>query len=75
MNHYTLSEAELRERGIRVLPQSLHEALAALESDPLFHETLGGAFVDEFVRLKRMEWVEYHRHVSDWEVNRYLEFY
>lgn len=75
VNHYTLSEAELRERGIRVLPQSLHEALAALESDPLFHETLGGGFVDEFIRLKRMEWVEYQRHVSDWEIRRYLEFY
>jgi glutamine synthetase len=75
VNHYTLSEAELRERGINVLPQSLHEALATLESDPLFSEALGRAFVDEFIRLKRMEWVEYHRHVSDWEVNRYLEFY
>lgn len=75
VNHYALSEAELRERGIRVLPQSLHEALAALESDPLFHETLGRDFVDEFMRLKRMEWVEYQRHVSDWEIRRYLEFY
>ncbi|HQU43211.1 MAG TPA: type III glutamate--ammonia ligase [Pirellulales bacterium] len=75
VNHYTLSEAELRERGIAVLPQSLHEALAALEGDPLFSEMLGRAFVEEFIRLKRMEWVEYHRHVSDWEVSRYLEFY
>ena len=75
VNHYMLSEAELRERGIAVLPQSLHEALAALEQDPLFSEMLGRAFVDEFIRLKRMEWVEYHRHVSDWEVSRYLEFY
>lgn len=75
VNHYTLSEAELHERGIAVLPQSLHEALVALERDPLFSEMLGRAFVDEFIRLKRMEWVEYHRHVSDWEVNRYLEFY
>ena len=75
VNHYTLSQAELRERRIGVLPQSLHEALAALESDALFRETLGREFVDEFIRLKRMEWVEYHRHVSDWEVNRYLEFY
>lgn len=75
INHYTLTDAELHERRIRVLPQSLHEALVALESDPLFRETLGRAFVDEFIRLKRMEWVEYHRHVSDWEVKRYLEFY
>jgi glutamine synthetase len=75
VNHYTLSEAELRERGIEVLPQSLHEALTSLEDDPLFSEALGQEFVAEFIRLKRMEWVEYHRHVSDWEVNRYLEFY
>jgi glutamine synthetase len=75
VNHYTMSESELRERGIGVLPQSLHEALVALEADSLFSEKLGRAFVEEFIRLKRMEWVEYHRHVSDWEVNRYLEFY
>ena len=75
VNHYTLSESELRERGIGVLPQSLHEALAALEADALFSEKLGRPFVEEFIRLKQMEWVEYHRHVSDWEVNRYLEFY
>lgn len=75
VNHYTLSDADLRERGIRVLPQSLHESLAALESNPLFRDTLGCAFVDEFIRLKRMEWVEYQRHVSDWEIRRYLEFY
>jgi glutamine synthetase len=75
VNHYTLSESELRERGVGVLPQSLHEALMALEADALFGERLGQPFVEEFIRLKRMEWVEYHRHVSDWEVNRYLEFY
>jgi glutamine synthetase len=75
VNHYTLSESELRERGIGVLPQSLHEAVLALEGDPLFGETLGREFVAEFIRLKRMEWVEYQRHVSDWEVQKYLEFF
>jgi len=30
---------------------------------------------EEFLRLKRMEWVEYQRHVSAWEVERYLEFF
>ena len=25
--------------------------------------------------LKRMEWTEYARHVSDWETTRYLEFF
>ncbi len=75
LNHYSMPEAELQKRGIGVLPQSLHEAIIALEADTLFHKALGEPFVAEFLRLKRMEWVEYHRHVSDWEVRRYLEFF
>jgi glutamine synthetase len=74
-NHYTMSEEELRSRKIAVLPQNLNAALDALERDNLFRSALGAEFIDEFIRLKRMEWVEYHRHVSDWEVRRYLEFY
>ena len=73
-NHYTKTDAELKEMGIKVLPQSLNEAINALEADALFSQSLGEAFVAEFIRLKRMEWVDYHRHVSDWEVKRYLEF-
>jgi glutamine synthetase len=25
--------------------------------------------------LKRMEWIEYSRHVSEWESQRYLEMF
>ncbi|MGD9601062.1 MAG: type III glutamate--ammonia ligase [Gammaproteobacteria bacterium] len=74
-NLYDLSRAELKKRGIGLLPQNLGEALDALDADPLFAEQLGGDLIAEFVKVKRMEWVEYSRHVSDWEVNRYLEFY
>ncbi len=74
-NHYTASEAQLRDKGIKLLPQSLHEALAALESDTLFSQTLGEPLIREFLRLKSMEWIDYHRHVGEWEINRYLEFF
>ena len=74
INLYELSAEELKRRGIRVLPQSLKEALDQLEADPVVRGALGAA-ADEFINLKRMEWVEYHRHVSDWEIQRYLEFY
>ena len=74
-NHYKASPEELSEKGIKVLPQSLDHALTALESDTLFSQTLGSEFIAEFIRLKRMEWVEYHRHVSDWELKQYLAFY
>ncbi|HUB24591.1 MAG TPA: type III glutamate--ammonia ligase [Tepidisphaeraceae bacterium] len=74
-NHYTLSPAELGKMGIGTLPQSLHEAIEALEADQIFAQALGAEFLQEFIAIKRMEWVEYQRHVSDWEVQRYLEYF
>lgn len=74
-NLYKLSLEEIAARGIDTLPQSLKEACDALEADPLFREVLGAEIVDEFLKLKRMEWVEYSRHVSDWEIERYTEFF
>ena len=73
-NLYDLSPAQLRERGIAVLPQNLDRAIDALEADPLIVNALGPVGC-EFIRLKRMEWIEYMRHVSDWEIKSYLEFF
>jgi glutamine synthetase len=73
-NLYELSPAQLRERGIAVLPQNLDRAIDALEADALLVNALGPVGC-EFIRLKRMEWIEYMRHVSDWETKSYLEFF
>jgi len=75
INLYELSAAQLQELGIRLLPQNLSEALDALEQDPVIQAGLGEDLAREFLRLKRMEWTEYARHVSDWESRRYLEFF
>lgn len=74
LNLYELSSAELKALDIGILPQNLHEALTALEQDTVIRSALGPV-ADEFLRLKHMEWVEYMRHVSDWEVDSYLEFF
>jgi glutamine synthetase len=74
MNLYELSDQELKDEGIEILPQNLHEALTALEKDTLLQEALGPVSA-EFLKLKHMEWVEYMRHVSDWELKNYLEFF
>jgi glutamine synthetase len=73
-NLYDYSAQQLRQHGIGILPQNLGEAIDALERDALLMQALGPV-ADEFVRLKRMEWIEYMRHVSDWEVSSYLEFF
>ena len=75
VNLYELAPEELSRRGIKVLPQSLHEAIDALEADDVVCGGLGTELSREFIKLKRMEWTEYSRHVSEWETNRYLEFF
>ena len=74
MNLYELSAAELKKEKISILPQNLHEALTALEKDKVIRDALGPV-ADEFLKLKHMEWVEYMRHVSEWEIDSYLEFF
>jgi glutamine synthetase len=75
VNLYELTEQQIRDRGIGLLPQSLKEAVAALEADDVVKEGIGPELAKEFIQLKRMEWVEYSRHVSDWETRRYLEMF
>lgn len=74
-NLYEWSPEALAKAGIGVLPQNLNEALDALEADSVLTQAIGKDLAEEFIRLKRMEWVEYSRHVSSWEVERYLEFF
>ena len=73
-NLYEYSPAELKAAGIGILPRNLHEALRALEEDKLIVDALGPV-AEEFLTMKSMEWVEYMRHVSDWEIQNYLEFF
>lgn len=73
-NLYEYSPAQLKKERIGILPQNLHEALLALEKDSVIRNALGPV-AGEFLKLKHMEWVEYMRHVSDWEIDTYLEFF
>jgi glutamine synthetase len=75
INLYELTPEQLKAKGIKLLPQSLNEAIDALEADAVICDGLGPGLAREFIRLKRMEWTEYSRHVSEWESKRYLEFF
>jgi glutamine synthetase len=75
VNLYEMAPAELKQRGIGLLPQTLAEAMDALEADDVVKEGLGADLAAEFIQLKRMEWTEYARHVSDWETRRYVEYF
>jgi glutamine synthetase len=70
---FELSLAEVQERGIGRLPQSLGEALDALAADELICTTLGETLTHQFLSLKRAEIVDYRQYISDWELRRYVQ--
>jgi glutamine synthetase len=74
-NIYTMSHRERRHLRIDELPSNLSEALDELEKSDVMRETLGDHIFDHFVAAKRAEWDSYIRHVSPWEVDRYLNTY
>ncbi|MFQ3549780.1 MAG: type III glutamate--ammonia ligase [Armatimonadota bacterium] len=74
VNLYDMSLDELAAKGIHTLPQSLPEALEELKKDDVIKAALGD-ICDEFIRIKEGEWREYHRKVSEWEVERYLTMF
>ena len=54
-----------------MLPQSLPEALDALEADAELREVLGDYFVTSFLTYKRNEVERFSRHITDWEFLEY----
>jgi glutamine synthetase len=73
-NLYAMSPEQIASLGLKTLPQSLRESVTALEADDVVRESLG-PIGDEFIKLKRQEWNEYHRQVSPWEVEQYLSLF
>jgi glutamine synthetase len=67
-----MTPEERAAEGIRSLPQSLTEAISAMEESELVAETLGEHVFDYFIRNKRAEWLDYKSHVTPWELDRYL---
>jgi glutamine synthetase len=74
-NIYRMSHRERRHLRIDELPSNLSEALDELEKDALMREALGEHIFGHFRAAKRAEWDGYVRHVSGWEIERYLNTY
>jgi glutamine synthetase len=73
VNVYHLTPEERAARGITSLPGSLAEALHEFEQDDVLKRALGELISEAFLRAKWSEIEDYRMHVTDWEVERYLE--
>ncbi len=73
INLYHLSPKERKKLGVKELPGSLAEALTELEKDEVVKSALGPVVYEAFAAAKWAEWDDFRTHVSDYEIERYLE--
>jgi glutamine synthetase len=57
------------------LPTTVQESLSALESDTKLVELLGEEFVTAYTVMRRYELQRFADHVTDWELQEYLELH
>jgi glutamine synthetase len=70
---FEMTADRIAEKGIRELPGTLGSALDELAADDVIREALGEHVYDHFAEAKRAEWNAYRTHVSQWELDTYLE--
>jgi glutamine synthetase len=59
--------------GVKKLPLNLLDALRNLEGASVFSDAFGKDVVGAYVTLKKAEWDEYCRHLTDWERQQTLD--
>ena len=71
-NLFTHASSAASDAKLSLLPSNLGEAVERFAASELMKETLGEHIHSYLVEAKRAEWMEYLRHVSPWELDRYL---
>lgn len=71
-NVYHMSEEERKARGIESLPGSLIEAIEFAEKSDVVKKALGEHVFTNFIENKKIEWDNYRRQVTNYEIETYL---
>ncbi|MFW9800723.1 MAG: glutamine synthetase family protein, partial [Candidatus Thorarchaeota archaeon] len=70
---FDFDDSKLAEFYIESLPSDLGEALGEFERSSFMKETLGDHAFDKYLGLKKVEWAEFKRSVTDWEREHYMD--
>ena len=71
-NVFEMTEHERKERGIDHLPGSLWEAVEYSEGSDVLRRCLGDHLFESLLTNKKIEWSNFRRQVTDYELKRYL---
>ena len=72
---FDLDDEGRRALGVESLPLDLNEATIAFKKDKLMQEAMGDHTVKKLIEAKTIEWNEYHKFVTNWEIKRYINKY
>jgi glutamine synthetase len=71
----SLSNEELSARGIQKLPQTLDEAVQALEDDPVLMDSLGSTLSEAYVAIRRANAILFSEHDEQYEIRHHFHKY
>ncbi len=71
-NVFEMTGAERAKRGIAMLPGSLGEAIALAEGSKLLRRSLGNHVFESFLQNKKIEYDQFRRALTDYELKTYL---
>lgn len=72
-NIYDMSDTQLAKYGASRLPGNLAEAISLAEESDVVQRALGKPMFESFIRNKRIEWQRYEQHVTDFDIDEYLD--
>lgn len=70
-----MTAQERADKGISSLPETLRDAIAALEKDEVIKAALGEHISRKYIEAKKEEWEKYRSQISNWEIDEYLNRY
>ncbi len=74
-NVFAMPQEEILRKGIEQLPETLGEAIDEFRKDEFMKSVLGEHIFTKYLEAKEAEWRMFRAHVTDWEVDEYLNKY
>ena len=71
-NLFKMTHRELRKNKVDSLPSDLREALKYFSKSKLMQESIGEDLFKKIIEAKKIECEEFSKHVTDWEIKKYL---
>lgn len=74
-NLFAMNDAQREKIGVYSLPADLNEAIKEFLKDDVIMKAMGSHVCEKLVQAKKIEWDNYRRQVTAWEIENYIMRY